>query len=357
MRDVLSTESEIMTIVPLRIKNCGFTLVELLVVIAIIGILVALLLPAVQSAREAARRTQCTNNMKQAALALHNHLSAQNRLPTGQSPHIGVINNRFVDKSGWLLHTLPYLEQQVLYDTWKRHITSPIADEHNPRGFGGSWWTPGRWTVLEAMVCPSDPESPKVVTAGWSQSPGGAPENSQGFSGNVAACAGTTYFDGGRRADGTRVSQDGTKLDGIFYARSKTGFNQVTDGTSHTLFLGELILVEDDNAGQISGGGGAIDHRGRYWNVHQGNALFSTQEPPNTSRADRSSFCLNKLREAPCFTSANNLVNYLRSYHPGGVNAATADGAVHFISNDVDPDIYKAMGSRNGEEVVGTALN
>ncbi len=340
-----------MKVAPLRIKTFGFTLVELLVVIAIIGVLVALLLPAVQSAREAARRTQCSNNIKQAALALHNYLSAQKSLPAGQSPHIGVISNSFTDKSGWLLHTLPYFEQQQLYDTWKRHVDTPIADPiGNPRGFGGSWWTPGRWTVIPSLVCPSDPVSPKTITAGWSQSPGGSPETSQGFSGNVVACAGTTYFDSGRRADGEQVRRDGTNLDGIFYGKSDTGFNEVTDGTSNTLLLGELILVEDDSAGQVSGGGGAIDQRGRYWNVHQGNALFSTQEPPNTSRADRSTWCLHTVTEAPCFTTASTLANYLRSYHPGGVNASTADGAVHFITNEIDPIMYRALGSRDGGE-------
>ena len=317
----------------------AFTLVELLVVITIIGILIALLLPAVQAAREAARRMQCLNGQKQVALALHNFHEANGHFPFGQSLDIKIHNNdpSYYNRVCWFQEILPYMEKQALYDALQQQLESPA-------GHGGAWWTPGRWEVVSACVCPSDPSAPKVLTAGWSESPGGTPETSQGFSGNVVACAGSTVFN-------PPNSPVGKSLDGIFYAASETRFADIYDGSSHTLLLGELIVVPDIMRGIAQSGGDTEDqkhdNRGRYWNCQQGFALFSTKYPPNTPVGDRHTWCIDFPPYAPCQSvGTDNVIQSLRSYHPGGVNIALADGSGRFILDTVDAQIFRALGTR-----------
>jgi prepilin-type N-terminal cleavage/methylation domain-containing protein/prepilin-type processing-associated H-X9-DG protein len=320
-----------------RERGSGFTLIELLVVIAIIGILIALLLPAVQSAREAARRMQCSNNLKQVALALHNFHDTEEQFPVGQTYMLTVVNNSYKDKATWFQSVLPHIEQGALYDAFRSHIDSG----------GSTWWTPGRWQAIDSFMCPSDPANPKIITAGWSESPGGEPENSQGFSGSVVACSGNTIYN-------PTEDPQGKDRNGIFFADSDVSMADITDGTSKTLLLGEIILVPDRIAGIAQPGGDVAgsqkhDNRGRYWNAHQGSTLFSTLYTPNTSVADRATWCIDT-DMAPCFNSSNNLNQSLRSYHPGMVNAAMADGSVQSISENIDAEVYRALGTRAGKE-------
>jgi prepilin-type N-terminal cleavage/methylation domain-containing protein len=306
-------------------KRSGFTLIELLVVIAVIGVLMALLLPAVQKVREAANRVRCQNNLKQLGLALHNYHDANNCFPPGKFPPMSTIDagNDF-DRRTWLAKVLPYLEQQALYIEVEAYHT-PVPPDMTWRG------CPGRWIPMPTLMCPSDPANPKNIT--WGSS---TPETSQSIHGNYVLCAGSDYFD-------PPDSLDGGHLNGVFYWKSQTRLSDIADGTSTTLLGGELIVVPDLTTHDI---------RGRYYNdAHNGSALFSTLYPPNTPAPDRSMWC-NSIPLAPCQLGNTDRVQSQRSYHAGLVNSLFGDGAVRSIANGVHLATYQGLGTRAGNEVV-----
>ena len=335
----------------------GFTLVELLVVIAIIGILVALLLPAVQAARESARRTRCINNTKQLVLAAQNHHDAQRRFPIGTynfldstfytpapygsykcydtyPPSLATPGPQRNDRRSWMHDLMGYFEENALYDGFAKHEKSgaPAYD------------FPLSGTPISVLMCPSDINSPKVRTwnpgAGKPASGCCAPSLSQGFSGNYVGCASNLYANGPLAGQTERCVS--AKLNGIIFALSKVRAKDVTDGTSHTAIFTELILSPDltDN-----------DIRGRYYNPAHGGVLFTTFDTPNSGR-DRFNYCsAAPVPQAPCDYIGTQMHIAARSYHPGGVNMGFADGSVFFISNEVDAVAYRALGSRNGSEM------
>jgi prepilin-type N-terminal cleavage/methylation domain-containing protein len=311
-------------------SRSGFTLVELLVVIAIIGILVALLLPAVQSAREAARRMQCSNNIKQMALAMHSHHDAKGHFPHGTYNYLDDTGNTPAPYTGsqdrrcWLHDLLPYVEQQSLYDQFSTYMKTP---GNSALGF------PGMMQVVRSTVCPSDGLSPKMKTF-W----GGFGTDHQGFSGNVIACAGNDYFNAGGPPKSAEIN-------GICFAISRVNMGDISDGTSNTLLVSELILSPDV---------GSHDIRGRYYNPAHGGVLFSTRVTPNTLVPDRLDWCSdNPIPRAPCVWTGTDMFVSARSHHMGGVNAGLGDGSVRFINNSIDAILYKALGSRNGGETFG----
>lgn len=319
----------------IRCARRAFTLVELLVVIAIIAMLVTLLLPAVQSAREAARRTQCINNVRQICLGMLNFHDTKGHFPhgnynlidgTGSTPEP---YNGKQDRRCWFHDMLPYVEEQALYDQF---------DEHMSKG-GSALGFPGLATPVAAFGCVSDGLSPKLHTF-WGGL-NGLP--TQGFSGNYVANAGDDYFNP-TEINGEKMSTltASSKLNGLFFALSKVRVGQITDGTSHTAVVSELILSPDTDTHDI---------RGRYYNPAHGGVLFSTRVPPNTLVPDRFNWCAkNPVPRAPCVWSGSNMFVSARSYHPGGVNMGMADGSVRFVADDVDVEAYKAAGSRNGAE-------
>ncbi|MGE3803094.1 MAG: DUF1559 domain-containing protein [Gemmataceae bacterium] len=302
----------------------GFTLIELLVVIAIIGILIALLLPAVQKVREAAKRMKCQNNMKQVALALHNYNTTHDHFPYSSWNRFDETYIGYNDRRSWFPDLLAYLEQAPVQARFEQHM----ASGKNALTFGDI-----DTLVVMTMVCPSDPIGPKSKTF-YS---GDGVNATQGFSGNYSVCAGNDYFNPGG-------INGGLSLNGIFYCRSQTRIGEITDGTSNTALLSEIILSPDvtDN-----------DVRGRYFNPsHTGGVAFSTRLPPNTPVPDQFNWCSSKpVKDAPCTWTGTNMFVLARSYHPGGVNLALADGAVRFVGNNVNPAAFRAYGSRNGDEV------
>jgi len=307
----------------------GFTLVELLVVIAIIGVLVALLLPAVQSAREAARRTKCVNGMRQVALGLHNHHDTFGQFPHGTYNSIdgtgSTVYGKF-DRRCWAQDLMPFIEQGPLFDKFFAFMETGAS----ALGF------PDHDKPIKTYVCPSDPNSPKFDTY-W----GGAGTPEQGFSANFVLCGGSEYLNG----SGTTAQKTSTELNGMFYAVSKTRMGHVTDGTSNTVMVGELILSPDVTQHDI---------RGRYFNPAHCGVLFTTRITPNTLVPDHLNWCTasNAIKRAPCEWIGENQYVSLRSYHPAGVNVAMGDGSLRFIANSVDSSTYKSLGSRDGGETI-----
>jgi type II secretory pathway pseudopilin PulG len=297
--------------------------VELLVVIAIIGILVALLLPAIQAAREAARRTQCNNRLKQIALALHNYNDSLGRLPFSTMCQInagapGLSPNQRIS---WFHLILPYVEQQGYYEEIRPLIMEGAAF---PGGIAQAN------VVIDTFMCPSDPVGPKTVN--------------QGFHGNYLPCHGSTDAGSGYPAS-----------NGIMYPLSRTRLTDIIDGTSNTVMFGEIRLQRDGLA--ASGVGNVIcgsphDLRGRYHNTYHGNSTFTTMRAPNTPVGDTSQYCVGT-ENVPCraCVSANEEI-HARSWHPGGVQVALADASVRFIDDNIDQAVFQAIGTREGRESV-----
>jgi prepilin-type N-terminal cleavage/methylation domain-containing protein len=310
-----------------RVKS-GFTLVELLVVIAIIGILVALLLPAVQSAREAARRMQCTNNQKQLALAMHNYHSSALCFPAGQWIQIDAAAPDEWVRYSWFPAILPYVEQQNLADVYQKHYST------QPRSGGLSYTNlPSKEVVVPGFMCPSDPANPKFTN-------GSSASNSQGFHGNYMLNAGNDFFNPGGAANSM-------SLNGVFYVGSSTNIGDIKDGTTNTLFSSEILLVKDGAVGT-----GQEDIRGRYHNSKHAGCLFSTKYAPNTSQPDRHNYCLNTVKRAPCVSAGSDTIVSPRSNHQGGVVASLGDGSVRFLSENIDNVVFRAIGTRSSGEVV-----
>lgn len=298
----------------------GFTLVELLVVIAIIGILVALLLPAIQAAREAARRTQCSNNLKQLAVALHNYHDSYNSFP----PAVTGDGRR----ATWFLRIMPFVEMGTVYDEINWTDSSPIWNRAVLR--------PLMETRFAAIMCPSD-------TKAESRKP-------RGFYANYMANFGTVRF----YHPNIVVQGLSPNGDGVFYADSYTKFAGITDGTSNTLLLGEILISP---AIGDSFNSGTYEARGCIWDGDSGGGVFSARAEPNTGTPDMFAYCKTSTDPywqayTPCRGPAGgaNIARHIaaRSLHPGGVQVALADGSVRFISNTIESWRPEALLGHNG---------
>jgi len=311
-------------------RRLGFTLVELLVVIAIIGVMVGLLLPAVQAAREAARRMQCSNSQKQIALAMHNYHDTFGVFPYGYKNEVAGQTKR---RDCWFQQLLPFVEQTAFYDAYMNvEATYGATAEyiHNlPVEFAGR--------PVATFMCASDPAGPARGGGG----------SDRGFQGNYAVCSG-----GGTPTTAVQVTAS-TVIDlnmirddagGMFARQSRRGFRDCVDGSSNTVLLSEGIIR--------GASGGAWGELGGYWGgAPHGSFAFSTGEAPNTTVPDRAYSCKSTtFLKAPCENgNAGGLIgrwNFARSYHPGGVMTAMCDGSVSFISESLDRQTWRNLGNR-----------
>jgi prepilin-type N-terminal cleavage/methylation domain-containing protein len=308
-----------------RGSRLGFTLVELLVVIAIIGILVALLLPAIQAAREAARRTRCTNNFKQLGLAIHNYHDTYNVFPPGviaQRLNLGEAAPRaFPGAMSWMPMLLPFLEQSALYEELLPYMVTRRSN-HFPSELMN--------TVIPGLTCPSQGPPKTGIVHGTADPP---PDYNDGFHGNYLLCHGNGHV----------TEANSTNLNGMFFYRSRIMMAEVRDGTSNTVMGAEIITIRER--------GGQRDWRGRYYRADHLSSIFSTNLPPNTPVADRCRTCqADNLPEAPCVGSTDPQYLFARSYHPGGVHGLLADASIRFVSNDINTQTWRDLGTRSGGE-------
>lgn len=360
---------------PLRPR--GFTLIELLVVIAIIAILIALLLPAVQQAREAARRTQCKNNMKQAGLALHNYHDTHNMFPPGAvhaGPNFddtliydsgGPANGgpRYITYGGrnegwgatWVTLILPYIDQAPLYNQYDMNL--PARHTAN---------VPVTEVKLPSMICPTSPPTSILEIA----------------NANIGGTSRMSKITYGTNS-GTDESNDGhdwfdERETGVIVASPSTAKNisGIQDGTSGTLLLSEICVVEDqaDSRGAWAmatachvGGRGGSGALGNFQNIITPN---KNPDVYGNGFRDLVAYCQNNIAgNCNCDdrgSGGNNgkdVVNGARGFHDGGVQIVLCDGSGRFVSENIDAGIWYALltsvwgqtgvGAGNAEPIVG----
>jgi prepilin-type N-terminal cleavage/methylation domain-containing protein len=347
-------------------RRTGFTLVELLVVIAIIGILIALLLPAVQAAREAARRTQCTNNLKQLGLGIQNYHDTKRIFP---------YNYQLVGDDAWEALSahyfiLPYIEQPALFEQFQIPTTAQPGQPKETATTPGATGTNAIWsanyngpmaTKVSTFLCPSAGDPPSRAIS-W-----GGPGSNYGWS------------TGSR----TQVVWAGNNFNGMIAYQNKRDMKDVLDGLSNTLLASEFLggkgtnsgtatypfdvfyagngpfdsvknknfptQMELDNIGKAArslAGGGFRGNNGGNWAWYAaGHSTLSTAAPPNWQYPTAGGDC--------CPGGAHDWDRGIippRSLHPGGVNAVLGDGSVRFVNNSISLIVWQRFGARNDGE-------
>jgi prepilin-type processing-associated H-X9-DG protein/prepilin-type N-terminal cleavage/methylation domain-containing protein len=295
-------------------QRLAFTLIELLVVISIIGVLIALLLPAVQAARESARRTQCVNNLKQLGVAMHTYESASRCFPPGYVSNFDTSGTDTGPGWGWAAMLLPQFEQKPLFDAINFNL--PIEDVSN---------STSRLTRMSVFLCPSD-SAPSVWWA-VTRDPSGVTLQ------NICQVAMANYIG----MYGT--SDPGIDGDGVFFRDSNIGIPNITDGTAQTIAVGERAYA----LGMATWVGSVT-----------GTSLFpSTDDGVGAPRLEFAPGMI--LGHAGGNVGPGNPrgeVNQFYSQHPGGVNFLFADGHVAFLKTTMNYQDFRALATRAGGEAI-----
>lgn len=314
--------------------SAGFTLVELLVVIAIIGILIGMLLPAVQQVREAARRTQCLNNIAQLGLAVHNYEFSNERFPegvvdSGKGPILSTPKGQHISL---FVQLLPYVEQRGMADRFDvkagtyAPVNGPVRELHVP-----------------VFVCPSQGSHECQLSINWAI---GAEEETEddvvefvdsfdeGFGNGLTDVSGQgtptvaiSSYAGCHHGSETPIDSDNN---GLFFLNSRIGFNDIYDGSSNTVMFGEYVPDKDWNLGWASGTRAALRNMSEIANY---NSVFQATQLGNVPKPD--------------------FVGGFSSPHPGTSNFCMADGSVKSLSLSIDPKICEHIGNREDGEMMG----
>ena len=334
----------------MTIRRLGFTLIELLVLIAIIGLIIAILLPAVPAARETARRAQCTNNLRQIGLAMHEYHDLLGSLPPGVKGCCW---------GTWILFILPYIEQESLYNAW--NFAGNNRDDATVHGGMFRYCGAANSTVssrrVDTYYCPSDPYRRNRLA----RSAGVTSQNYVVNFGNTITNQPPFYlFHGSKKPfRGAPFTDMGAPEPQVALAAQRDGttgtvsFSGIADGLSGTMLTSEVVV----------GSGG--DLRGFSWWGYA--AQFTGLQAPNSSYPDvlQSSLnCGSVPPNPPCAGATGGYagevyvglgpVNVPRSMHPGGVDVGMADGAVRLIRNSVNVATFQALSSAGGSEFVSS---
>ena len=328
-------------------SRSAFTLVELLVVIAIIGILIGMLLPAVQQVREAARRAACSNNIRQIALALHNYESAHGVLPKGIDV-TGTNGNTIGLNATALVRALPFMEQGNMEDGWNYNVRSQDNIEVTRQ-------------EIPSYQCPSDDAAGRLVAT---------TNASKLFSrSNYVVCFGSDTMMTAQNDQNVWQGHDRDVVewatDGFFGGESETNFEKILDGSSNTAFLSEVLSGKDDD-GTSSGESNCpstfcVDVRGVWSLFLPGSSWYTHFNTPNGA-ADAGpvggagrSWAVNETNPWLPVIPAEFYHDYhaaARSGHLGGVMVAFGDGHVDFIPDEINADTWRTIGSGNDGLVV-----
>jgi prepilin-type N-terminal cleavage/methylation domain-containing protein/prepilin-type processing-associated H-X9-DG protein len=332
----------------------GFTLIELLVVISIVGVLIALLLPAVQGTREAARRSQCTNNLKQLGLAVQGYIDSNGVMPLGSlklSPPASGDPCSGGHEAGVFIAILPYLEQNAHFNAFNSSVHYETAPNSTVNGMG-----------LSILWCPSDGSVSRADSAhfGW-------PVRFFSYMG----CSGTWNSPAENRGPTCTLQNFQALLsqaDGVIFYYSSVPLAGVTDGTSHTILFGEHAYGKNPTV--------ELPDWGWWFSGNYGDTIFTTMFPVNPQ---------GKMPDVPNESlygvDINPSIQAASSYHPGGAQFAFCDGSVRFLKETIDSSafdtstglprgwslapsglylvappgrigVYQALSTRNGGEVI-----
>ena len=358
---------------PLRRRKRGFTLIELLVVIAIIAVLVSLLLPAVQQAREAARRTQCKNNLKQLGLALMNYESTYRIFPNGSNVPWGRkggddCHMEYTGPFGpnWAVSILPYIDQSNLFNANSPNLqTFPgvvigVPTGTPPAGVNGlTWRTTLVDAVIPAFLCPSDAYNQNFYIN--ANVPGGAQGWARGNYGVTAAQEDYDHVAGGATKTTSKLGgPSGLIASAMMSSNYGAKIQFVTDGMSNTIMVAELraglSAIDPRGVWAMGFSGASIVNGGRgAYNPSPNNMLGGVKADGGDELEDGSLYCspANAALGMGCTTSGSLMTScQSRSLHAGGVNCCLADGSVRFISNNIDQANWCRLISKADGQIV-----
>jgi len=358
-------------------RRRAFSVIELLVVIVVIALIASLLLPAIQSVREVARRMQCGNNVKQLGLAMHSYHAAHGTLPPGFiNDYVAACEDTTVGRSGYCVYNPPETPYMVHLFPYFEALSEFDGMDFRYPWYSRRWTAEATSTVQQVLTCPSDGRGARVVPQGHLLEEG-LPEPVDPWRYyNAPTLSKSNYlaFFSGHRFDelalelrdtvhGEPIPPNLDSFQGPFGINRGARVKQISDGTSHTMLMGEYITGHEDAPADSPNW---IDARGTFWLFRPGGGVLMTTSTPNSSDPDVLAdpddyhFCSENHNipgeNMPCRATEfcaphiGDAHAASRSKHPGGVQIVMADGSVHFVDNAIDFKLWRSLATIAGAD-------